>query len=182
MLRLISIASILILLFACEKYAQPSEPKIQGQWLISRIDFYRIENDDTIKEIHYYPGDVFILPNEDSPLDTVLVGSTYFACSGVEFYFNPSFIYGGATSYKNRYFYSITEVNYDFPGFAYFDTEKQKNVWKIISSEYISGLFIQLKGQWDPNSGSLKTALIGYSNQRASKYDALYMQCTRIGP
>ncbi len=92
MLRLISIASILILLFACEKYAQPSEPKIQGQWLISRIDFYRIENDDTLKEIHYYPGDVFILPNENSPLDTVLVGSTYFACSGVEFYFNPSFI------------------------------------------------------------------------------------------
>jgi len=182
MIRLSTISIIIYLVFSCEKYTQPSEPKIQGQWLISRIDFYRIENEDTIKEIHYYPGDVFILPNENSPLDTVLVGSTYFACSGVEFYFDPYFIYGGATSYKNRYFYSITEVNYDFPGFVYFNSEKRKNVWKIISSEYISGLLLQLKGQWDPKSGVIKQSTLGYGRQRASKYDALYMQCTRIGP
>jgi hypothetical protein len=86
------------------------------------------------------------------------------------------------SSYKNRYFYSITEVNYDFPGFVYFNSEKRKNVWKIISSEYISGLLLQLKGQWDPKSGVIKQSTLGYGRQRASKYDALYMQSTRIGP
>ena len=182
MVKFFYISLFILVFFSCEKYSQPSEPKIQGQWLITRVDFYRIENDDTLKEYHYYPGDVFILPNENTPLDTIIVGTTSFSCSGVEFYFNPYFIYGGATSYKNRYFYSVTEVNYDFPGFVYFNSEKRKNVWKIISSEYISGLFLQLKGQWDPNTGFIKKSTLGYSGQRASKYDALYIQCARIGP
>jgi hypothetical protein len=182
MFRFIYISLIAFLFFSCKKYSQPSEPKIQGQWLISRIDFYRIEYEDTIKEYHYYPGDVFVLPNENSPLDSVLVGNTYFACSGVEICFNPLFVYGGATDYQNKYFYSISEVNYDYPGFLSFSTEKRGNVCKIISSEYISGLFLQLKGQWNPNAGFVKKSIIGYGGQRASKYDAIYMQCTRIGP
>jgi hypothetical protein len=173
---------IVFVLFGCEKYTQPSEPKIQGQWQISRIDFYRIENEDTINELHYYPGDLFVLPNEQHPLDSVIVGTSYFACSGAEIFLKPSFIYGGATSYQKRYFYSIYEVNYEYPGFLVFNSENRKNVWKIISSEYVSGLLLQLKGQWDPNSSAFKQAFIGYGMQSAKKYDALYLQATRIGP
>jgi hypothetical protein len=61
--------------YSCKKYSQPSEPKLQGQWLVTRVDFYRIENKDIMDEIHYYPGDLFILPNENNPLDTIQVGS-----------------------------------------------------------------------------------------------------------
>ena len=168
--------------YSCKKYSQPSEPKLQGQWLVTRVDFYRIENKDTMDEIHYYPGDLFILPNENNPLDTIQVGSSYFSCSGVEILFNPYFGYGGRTYFQNRYFYTVSEVNFDYPGFMSFDSENRKNVWKIIYTDYAAGMLLQLKGQWNQNSSFAKQVTVGYGNQRASKYDALYIKCARIGP
>ena len=180
-MRVLSILAIIFTMYACEKYSLPSEPKIQGQWQINRIDYYRIEEKDTVDELHYYPGDVFVLPNENCPLDTINVGQTYFSCSGIEILLNPYFGYGGRTYYSNRYFFSISEVNYDYPGFMSFETEKRRNVWKIIHTDY-SGMLLQMKGQWDPNSSFTKKVTLGYGSQRASKYDALYIKCTRIGP
>ena len=180
-MRLLLLISVFFIFYSCKKYSQPSEPKIQGQWLVTHIDFYRIEDADTINELHYYPGDVFILPNENCPLDTINIGQTYFTFSGIEVLLNPYFGYGGRTFYKNNYFFSVTEVNYDYPGFISFDTDKRRNVWKIIYTDY-SGMLLQLKGQWDPNSSFKKKVTIGYGQQRASKYDALYIKCSRIGP
>lgn len=180
-MRLLSFISVFYILYSCEKYSQPSEPKIQGQWQVTRVDFYRIEDSDTINELHYYPGDLFVLPNENNPLDTINVGQTFFACSGAEILFNPYFGYGGRTNYKKRYFYTISEVNFEYPGFISFDTEKNRNVWKIIYTDY-SGMLLQMKGQWDPESSFAKKVTIGYGQQRASKYDVIYVKCTRIGP
>ena len=181
-MKYLFILSLIFIFYSCKKYGLPSEPKIQGKWLITRADFYRIENKDTVSEIHFYPGDLFIMPNENTPLDTINIGTTSFSCSGVEILFNPYFGYSGRTLFKNRYFYSVSEVNFDHPGFMSFETEMRKNVWKIIYTDYWSGMLLQLKGQWDQNSGFAKQVTIGYGKQQAIKYDALYIKCARIGP
>jgi hypothetical protein len=181
-MRLFLAVILLFFIFSCKKYDQPSEPKIQGQWLVTRIDFYRIESNDTINELHFYPGELFILQNEKTPLDTIRVGETFFSCSGAEIFFDPYFGFGGRTYYNKHYFYSITEVNYNYPGFISFDTELRRNVWKIIYTDYLYGMLLQTKGQWDQNSGEFKQLTIGYGAQRAKKYDVIYVKCSRLGP
>ncbi len=180
-MRLLLFISVLSIFYSCKKYSRPSEPKIQGQWQITLVDFYRIEDSDTVNELHYYPGEMFVLPDENNPLDTINVGQTFFSCSGAEILFKPYFGYGGRTFYSNSYFYTISEVNFEYPGFISFDTEKRRNVWKIIYTDY-SGMLLQMKGQWNPESSFAKKVTIGYGQQRASKYDIIYLKCTRIGP
>jgi hypothetical protein len=179
-MRTIGFILILGYLVSCERYEQPSYPKLQGMWLIVKVDYYRIENKDTINQMHFYPGEKCIFSNDISPLDTILVGMTNIYFNGVQIKLKPYYDPTERTYFKQSYWYDIQEVNFEHPGFITFDTEKGTNMWKIIESDFES-LYLQTKGQWEQNKTSkLNFGSIG--SERASKYDAVYMKCVWQGP
>ena len=166
---------LLLFLISCKKYEQPSEPKLSGRWRIDKVIYQRINDKDTLNQLYYYPGDQYFAPNEDSPLDSIEVGFTEFAMDYSCIYFNSSPTFAGNIKWKDVFFYSVTGVNFSFPGFISFQTETEKKVWKIVYSG-VENAIIQLRGQWDPNS------LGFYENQTSTNYDDVQIYITRIGP
>ncbi len=164
-----------LILISCQKYEQPSEPKLSGTWRIDKVIYQRINANDTLYKLLYFIGDQYIAQNEDSPLDSISVGFTEFAMDYSSIYFNSAPSFGGSIKWKNIYLYSISGVNFSCPGFISFQTEKGKKVWKVVYSDFETAI-IQLRGPWDPNSFGL------YQNQTATNYDDVQIHITRTGP
>ncbi len=165
----------LLFLISCKKYEQPSEPRLNGRWRIDKVIYQRINGNDTIDKLYYFTGDQYFAQNEDSPLDSINVGFTEFAMDNSSIYFNSSPTFAGNIKWKDVFFYSLSGVNFSFPGFISFQTEKEKKVWKVAYSGFENAI-LQLRGQWNPNSLGL------YECQTATNYDDVQIYITRIGP
>lgn len=175
MKKVVITLSSLILLVSCLKYELPSEPRISGTWRIDKITYHRVEDKDTIETLIYNTGQLFIAPNDSTPLDTVKVGFTTFAMDYSSIYFNAYPAYGGGVDYQNIYFHTISEVNRVHPGYMQFQTEKTQCVWKLLNTE-LEGVEIQTRGTWNQSSVGF------YGLQSATNYDIITMILTRIGP
>jgi hypothetical protein len=163
------------LVCSCVKYAQPSHPVLSGQWRIDELEYMRIESGDTSNQIIYSPGDVYLNDTDQFPIDSIAVGFTKLSMDYASIRFCPVQQFDGSIEWLKPYFYSVTEVNYSFPGFLCFETEFGNNVWKIILTEN-ENMILQLKGDWDPNS-------LGFFNlQSADNYDVIYARLSRVGP
>jgi hypothetical protein len=167
--------TLIVLLFGCQKYELPSEPRLSGRWRIDKIVYQRINGKDTIDRMVYLPGDEYIAPNDSTPLDSINVGFTEFAMDYAQIYFNSYPTFAGNIGWKDTYFYNVSEVNYAHPGYISFETEKTKNVWKVLFSEKEFAR-IQIRGKWNPNS------LGFYGLQNAENYDDIQLFITRTGP
>lgn len=174
-MKIILPSFIIFLLFACTKYSQPSEPKLSGEWQIDLIEYFRIEDGDTIDNLIYLPGDLYTNPNDNSPLDSMAPGFTRFHMDYSMISFQPKLIYGGRTIWSEQYFYHVTEVSHICPGFIKFKYNDIKQIWKVKQSGY-TNLILELKGQWDPQSYGY------YDFQTSATYDAVNIRCTRLGP
>jgi hypothetical protein len=176
-MKTILLVPALFFFLSCTKYSQPSEPKLSGEWQIDMVEYYRIENGDTINSMVYLPGDLYVNPNDNSPLDTIEVGFTRFHMDYSVISFKPVLAYGGATKWKEQFFYGVSEVSHTCPGFMKFQYGEKKCVWKVKNSSFFySSLNLELKGQWDPES-------LGYYNlQSATAYDAVVIRCSNLGP
>ena len=169
--------SILFLLpfVSCIKYKQPTEPKLSGRWRIDKVIYQRVNGEDTVDQQYYLPGDQYIAPNDDSPLDSIKVGFTQFAMDYSRIYFKPHPTFAGKINWEDEFIYTVSEVNFTFPGFINFDSDSTKNVWRVVYSDFENAI-LQLRGQWNPNS------LGFYAFQSATNYDDLQIHITRVGP
>jgi hypothetical protein len=173
-IQLIVVLAMLGSLSSCYKYTQPSEPKLSGRWRIDKIIYLRVDGSDTAKAQYYFPGDLYVSP-EDAPLDSINVGFTEFAMDYSQIYFGSQPTFAGNIIWKEKYIYTVSEVNFEFPGFMKFETAEKQFVWKILFSEKENAI-IQLKGEWEQNS-------IGfYGVQTATNYDDTRIYITRVGP
>ncbi len=169
--------SILFLLpfVSCIKYKQPTEPRLSGRWRIDKVIYQRINGEDTVDQQYYLPGDQYIAPNDDSPLDSIKVGFTQFAMDYSRIYFKPHPTFAGKINWEDEFIYTVSEVNFTFPGFISFDSDSTKNVWRVVYSDFENAT-LQLRGPWNPNS------LGFYAIQGAENYDDLQINITRVGP
>jgi hypothetical protein len=175
MIKKIFLGAILFFIFGCQKYELPSEPRLSGRWRIDKVVYQRINGSDTLNQMTYFPGDQYIAPNDSTPLNTINVGFTEFSMDYAEIYFNSYPTFAGNIGWKNKYFYNVTEVNYQHPGFISFQTEKTNVVWKVLRSEKEFAV-LQIRGKWNPNS-------IGFFGlQNAENYDDTQLLITRTGP
>jgi hypothetical protein len=176
-MKTVLFATILFLACSCVKYSQPSEPKLSGEWQIDRVEYYRIENGDTLTTLVYLPGDLYVHPNINSPLDSIAVGFTRFHMDNACIRFNPVQGYGGRTNWLEEYFYNVTEVSHTCPGFLKFGYGSSNCVWKVKSSSfYYTSLSFELMGGWDPDTWGF------YSTQTADSYDNVIISCSYLGP
>ena len=168
---------VVFLIFGCTKYSQPSEPRLSGEWQIDLVEYFRIENGDTINTIVYLPGDIYVNPNDKSPLDTIEVGFTRLHMDYAVIRFQPVMGYGGKTIWTEEYFYHVYEVSQACPGFIKFQYGDENCVWKVKNSSFMySTLGLELKGQWNPHSWG------NYNLQTSTAYDAVNIRCSNVGP
>jgi hypothetical protein len=166
---------VLLAFASCEKYKLPSEPKLSGRWRIDKVIYQRINGEDTVDQQYYLPGDQYIAPNDDSPLDSIKVGFTQFAMDYSRIYFKPHPTFAGKIKWEDEFIYTVSEVNFTFPGFISFDSDSTKNVWRVVYSDFENAT-LQLRGPWNPNS------LGFYAIQGAENYDDIQIYITRLGP
>ena len=67
---------LLISLTSCIKYTQPKLLSLSGEYRIDKITYEKIDNTDTSDYMVFYPGDLYVNPNDVTPFDTIKVGFT----------------------------------------------------------------------------------------------------------
>ncbi len=76
MRKIISFALVSIVLSSCLKYGEPDSLSLNGEYRVDKITYELTDNSQTTNSMVFYPGDLYVNPNEKFPLDTIEVGFT----------------------------------------------------------------------------------------------------------
>jgi len=164
------ILPLLLLLNSCYKqYSQPKTLSLSGEYIIDKVTYSVIEN-STPNEKVFYPGYVYINPNESFPMDSLKVGFTRWHFDYSIASFNPQVLPTGTVIWNNRYVYSVRNhyTNYDL---GYIDINMDngsRRIFKIID-DGVENLVLRTTNNW---------GVYGPSGEAESV--TLYL--TRIGP
>ena len=116
----------------------------------------------------FYPGDLYVNPNEKFPLDTVKVGFTPIHIDYSMIRFKPILNPDGSKDWTKQYTYYVHGHNniYD-NGYMKFDCDGTNRVWKIID-DGLESLVLRTQNSWYSGSSG------------PSESVTLYL--TRVGP
>lgn len=152
MKKILSIISVLVLLTSCVKYAQPPLLSLSGEYRIDKIT-YENRDDSGLDQV-FYPGDLYVNPNETAPIDSIKVGFERLALDYSVIYFEPTNLSSGGTSWGKKFTYYAHGQRsvYDF-GYIVFDYDGTRRVWKILD-DGLESLVIRTSGSYDFGSSS----------------------------
>lgn len=68
--------TLVLSLSSCIKYAEPTSLSLSGEYVIDKITYSEDENTTSPNDSTYYPGDLYINPNDKFPVDSIHVGFT----------------------------------------------------------------------------------------------------------
>jgi hypothetical protein len=162
--------SLLFLLSSCYKqYSQPKTLSLSGEYIIDKVTYSVIENSTPDDKV-FYPGNVFINPNESFPMDSIKIGFTRWHFDYAIASFNPQILPTGTVIWGNRYVYSVRNhyTNYDL---GYIDINMDngsRRIFKIID-DGVENLVLRTTNNWG-----------GYGASGEAESVTLYL--TRIGP
>ena len=162
--------SLLFLLSSCYKqYSQPKTLSLSGEYIIDKVTYSVIENSTPDDKV-FYPGNVFINPNESFPMDSIKIGFTRWHFDYAIASFNPQILPTGTVIWGNRYVYSVRNhyTNYDL---GYIDINMDngsRRIFKIID-DGVENLVLRTTNNWG-----------AYGPSGAAESVTLYL--TRIGP
>lgn len=162
--------SLLLLLTSCYKqYSQPKTLSLSGEYIIDKVTYSVIEN-STPNEKVFYPGNVFINPNESFPMDSIKIGFTRWHFDYAIASFNPQILPTGTVIWGNRYVYSVRNhyTNYDL---GYIDINMDngsRRIFKIVD-DGVENLVLRTTNNWG-----------AYGPSGEAESVTLYL--TRIGP
>ena len=170
MRTLIKIILVSVVLYSCQKYEQPSLITLSGEYIVDKITYSKVENNNSAGEIVYYPGNTYINPMGSFPLDTINVGFTrwHFDYSVISFapYSKPT----GQMVWTKQYFYSVINHHstYDL---GYIDINMDNGTRRILKivDDGIESIVLRSSGQWN---------VIG----SPSTNESITLYLTRVGP
>jgi hypothetical protein len=159
---------IVIFLSSCVHYGEPDSLSLSGEYRVDKITYELTDNTQTSNSMVFYPGDMYVNPNEKFPLDTIMVGFTPLHLDYSTIRFKPILNSDGSKNWTKEYFYYVhghTSI-YDL-GYITFECEGTQRVWKIVDDAHES-LVLRTQNTW--SSGS------------AGPSQSLTIYLTRVGP
>lgn len=158
---------ILISLSSCVKYTQPKLLSLSGEYRIDKITYEKIDNTDTSDYMVFYPGDLYVNPNDITPFDTINVGFTKMAFDYQMFFYNPTLTPSGSTNWANKCGYSVRNSSNSFLGNLILEINGSRKVFQIID-DGLECLVLRSTGNW------------GYGSSGPDESITIFM--TRVGP
>jgi hypothetical protein len=167
---------ILLLLFlstltSCviqDPFVEPDHLSITGEYIIDRITYSCIGNSINCGETVLLPGDFYINPNENIPMDFIEVGFTRWHLDYSVISFNPTTLPTGQVLWGDQFFYRIINY-YSIYDLGYIDITMGGNrrLFKIVD-DGLESLTLRTTGRWVGNTY--------YSNESVT------LHLTRVGP
>jgi hypothetical protein len=168
MKKLIFISLTLSLLTSCLKYSEPTSLSLSGEYVVDKITYSKIENSSSPGDTVYQPGDQYINPNDNFPIDTVSVGFTKWHLDYSVISFCPTSLPSGQVIWGKQYYYTIIgHHSINDLGYIQFDVNSTTRTFKIISDE-IESLTLRTTGLW--------------SNGNSGSDESITIYLTRVGP
>lgn len=133
---------------SCLKYGEPTSLTLNGEYRIDKITYEQTDNSQNTNSMVFYPGDLYVNPNEKFPLDSIQVGFTPLHLDYSMIRFNPILNPDGSKDWTREYTYYVHGHNniYDL-GYLTFDCEGVHRVWKIIDDGHES-LVLRTQNSW----------------------------------
>jgi len=150
MKTLIKILLICVVLYSCQKYEQPSLLRLSGEYVIDKITYSRIENNNSPNEIVYYPGHTYINPTGQFPLDTIHVGFTRWHFDEMIVSFAPYSTPSGRMVWTKRYFYNVIN-HHSVNDLGYLDINMDNGTRRILKiiDDGLESMVLRSTGQWN---------------------------------
>jgi hypothetical protein len=156
------------LVTSCVKYTQPPLLSLSGEYRVDKMTYEQVDNTSSSNNMVYYPGDLYVNPNEVFPMDSVEVGFTRIHLDYSVISFKPVDNPDGSVNWTKQYFYYVHGQTsaYNF-GYLQFDIDGSVRTFKIVD-DADELLVLRSTGTW--SSGS------------AGSDVSVTMFLTRVGP
>lgn len=157
-----------MILSSCLKYGEPTSLSLNGEYRVDKITYELTDNTQSTNSMVFYPGDLYVNPNEKFPLDTVEVGFTPIHIDYSMIRFKPILNPDGSKDWTKQYTYYVHGHNniYD-NGYMKFDCDGTNRIWKIID-DGLESLVLRTQNSW--YSGS------------SGPSESVTLHLTRVGP
>ena len=138
---------LLWLVTSCTKYAEPSLLSLSGEYRVDKITYEQTDNTTNSNNMVFYPGDMYINPNDQHPFDTIPVGfyKLHFDYSIVSF--SPNQNMDGSTTWSEQYFYHVHNQTTQYAGDLEIEMNGSKRMFSIIE-DGLEHIVIRSKGAW----------------------------------
>ena len=81
---------LLISLSSCVKYTQPKLLSLSSEYRVDKITYEQTDNSSSPQSMVFYPGDLYVNPNDISPFDSIPVGFFKLHMDYVQIRFSPN--------------------------------------------------------------------------------------------
>jgi hypothetical protein len=149
---------VLISLSSCVKYTQPKLLSLSGEYRIDKITYEQTDNSPSPQSMVFYPGDLYMNPNDVSPFDSIPVGFFKLHMDYVQIRFSPSPQPDGSTVWNKAYFYSVVGETNTRLGNLIIEFEGTRKVFNIIE-DGAETLVLRSTGQWASGSSGANESI-----------------------
>lgn len=132
---------------SCERYNQPSADNLQGEYVIDMVTFQKVDNTVTSDDTTYYPGSVYVNPDEIYPMDTIKVGFTTWRFDYNVISMSPVLDGHGGKIWTKQYYIDMGSSSGWEDGYIEFMCEGTKRVFRLIDRQPES-MVLRSSGQW----------------------------------
>ena len=136
-----------LFLASCQKYTQPKLLSLSGEYRIDKVTYEQTDNTDTSAYMVFYPGDMYVNPNDLDPFDTIRVGFSKVAFDYQLFFYNPTLNQDGSTTWGNDCSYSVKHESNSYLGTLVLHINGSAKVFQIIE-DGLEVIVLRSTGQW----------------------------------
>ena len=143
------------ILTSCIKYEQPKLLSLSGEYRIDKVTYEEIDNTSSSNNMVYYPGDLYVNPNEKFPMDSIYVGFTRIHMDYAMMRFGPINNSDGSVNWTKEYYYYVhgQTTQYDL-GYIKVDIDGSTRIFKVVD-DGLESLVLRTTGTWaSGNAGS----------------------------
>ena len=158
----------ILTLISCEKYQEPTLLSLSGEYRFDKITYEQIDNTNSSNSMVYYPGDLYVNPNETFPMDSIAVGFERMHMDYSVIRFDPINNADGSVTWTKEYTYNVYgQYSSNDLGYIQFNCNGSTRTWKIIE-DGVESLVLRTSGQW--------------ANGSSGSDVSITMFLTRVGP
>ena len=158
---------VILILSSCTKYTQPKLLSLSGEYVVDKITYGQVDNTNDPNNMVFYPGDLYVNPNDTHPFDTIAVGFYKIHLDYTVASFSPSPNSDGSTSWSEQYLYDVYNQTNTYLGDLSIRMNGSVRTFSIIE-DGLENLVLRSKGQW------------AFGSSGPNESITLYL--TRIGP
>lgn len=151
MKQIIVFLILILSLTSCVKYTQPKLLSLSGDYRVDKITYEEVDNTSSSNNMVFYPGDMYVNPNEMEPFDSIPVGFFRMAFDYVSVRFAPTQMPDGSTHWGEHYFYNVVGETNSSLGTLIIEMNGTSRPFRIIE-DGAETLVLRSSGQWASGS------------------------------